>query len=51
MFEIKSFIKEDSGFETYTSKRTGATYKSGKVERELEEVIETAEEYIAIAKI
>eukprot|EP00320_Phaeocystis_rex_P015032 CAMPEP_0119071656 /NCGR_PEP_ID=MMETSP1178-20130426/52757_1 /TAXON_ID=33656 /ORGANISM="unid sp, Strain CCMP2000" /LENGTH=194 /DNA_ID=CAMNT_0007053595 /DNA_START=18 /DNA_END=602 /DNA_ORIENTATION=- len=36
-------------FEEYTSKTTGSTYPGGKVERELEEVCETAEDFINLA--
>ena len=36
-------------FDAYTSKTTGATYPGGKVERELEEVCETADDFINLA--
>ena len=42
-------LTSDSGFVAYTS-TTGRIYPGGKVERELEEVQETAEEYLALAK-
>jgi|TARA_B110000196_G_scaffold35976_1_gene27006 hypothetical protein len=36
-------------FESYTSKTTGSTYPGGKVERELEEVCDTADDFINLA--
>ena len=36
-------------FEEYTSKTTGSTYPGGKVERELEEVCETADDFISLS--
>ena len=36
-------------FDSYTSKTTGSTYPGGKVERELEEVCETADDFINLA--
>tara|TARA_B110001452_G_C15187772_1_gene412523 strand:- start:592 stop:1179 length:588 start_codon:yes stop_codon:yes gene_type:complete len=36
-------------FDEYVSKTTGETYLGGKVERELQEVCETAEDFIALA--
>lgn len=37
------------GFERYTSKSSGREYRGGKVERELEEVGETCDDFLAIA--
>jgi len=39
---------ERNAFEAYESKSQGKTYAGGKVERELEEVIETAEEFLEL---
>ena len=43
--ELKFFLKDDTGFDLYKG-----TYKGGHVERELEEIIETATEYVALAR-
>ena len=50
-FDGGSFV-DDSGrltFKPYVSKTTGAAYPGGKVERELEEIVETCDDYIALA--
>ena len=36
-------------FDEYVSKTTGSVYKGGKVERELEEVCETADDFMILA--
>ena len=36
-------------FDEYKSKTTGSVYPGGKVERELEEVCETAEDFLTLA--
>ena len=37
-----------NSYEEYTSKTTGDIYPGGKVERELEEAVETVEEFVAL---
>ena len=46
--QLDYYLKKLS-FEQYTSKTTGDTYPGGKVERELEEVCETADDFINLA--
>ena len=48
LFELDQALKEFK-FEEYKSKTTGSTYLGGKVERELEEVCETADDFISLA--
>eukprot|EP00614_Pseudopedinella_elastica_P022049 CAMPEP_0172616534 /NCGR_PEP_ID=MMETSP1068-20121228/65246_1 /TAXON_ID=35684 /ORGANISM="Pseudopedinella elastica, Strain CCMP716" /LENGTH=218 /DNA_ID=CAMNT_0013421997 /DNA_START=76 /DNA_END=732 /DNA_ORIENTATION=+ len=48
--EIRFFLNEESGFDTYSSSSTGKSYAGGKVERELEEIAETATEYLVLAR-
>ena len=48
ILELDYYLKKWS-FEKYTSQTTGETYPGGKVERELEEVCETLEDFIALA--
>ena len=43
--ELKYFVKDATGFDLYKG-----TYKGGHVERELEELVDTATEYISIAR-
>lgn len=45
MLELAEALKAPDGFKEYVSKTTGDTYPGGKVERELEEAVETAEDY------
>lgn len=45
LLELRQALAE-SDFATYTSKRSKQTYPGGKVERELEEVSETVEEFL-----
>jgi len=47
--ELDFYLKRAS-FEQYTSKRTGETYPGGKVERELEEICDTAADFILLAQ-
>ena len=47
--ELDFYLKKAS-FEQYTSKRTGETYPGGKVERELEEVCDTAGDFILLVQ-
>ena len=42
-------LKEKSKFEAYTSKRSGRDYPGGKVERELEEISETCDDFLTLA--
>ena len=49
MLEYTDAVSKDR-FDVYVSKTTGKTYKGGKVEREMEEIVETAEEWLALAK-
>ena len=48
ILEFDQAVKEYK-FDEYVSKTTGSTYKGGKVERELEEVCETADDFLALA--
>ena len=48
MFELDQALKEFK-FEPYTSKKSGKTYQGGKVERELEEVEETCDDFLTLA--
>lgn len=45
MLELDQALAASDGFSEYVSKTTGETYPGGKVERELEEAVETAQEY------
>merc|ERR1712046_126953 len=47
MMELDYFMNrpEDAGYATYESPTTKSTYPGGKVERELEEAVETSTEY------
>lgn len=45
MLELDQALASGEGFKTYVSKTTGDTYPGGKVERELEEAVETARDY------
>ena len=47
--ELASFLTEDDAFAPYTSSTTQRTYKGGKPERELEEVEETVNEFLALS--
>ena len=47
LLEFEYFVSK-SDFAPYTSKTTGDTYPGGKPERELEEVAETFDEYVAL---
>ena len=40
---------KEAKFEAYVSKRTGRTYPGGKVERELEEIEETCDDFLTLA--
>jgi hypothetical protein len=40
---------KEAKFEAYISKRTGKTYPGGKVERELEEIEETCDDFLTLA--
>ena len=46
--ELEFYLKK-SQFDEYVSKTTGETYPGGKVERELEEVCDTASDFLALA--
>lgn len=48
MLELDQALKE-AKFEAYISKRTGKTYPGGKVERELEEIEETCDDFLTLA--
>ncbi|KAL1530696.1 hypothetical protein AB1Y20_001595 [Prymnesium parvum] len=48
LLELQQALAE-AKFEEYTSKTTKATYPGGKVERELEEVCETLDDFLALA--
>ncbi|KAL3918488.1 MAG: hypothetical protein SGPRY_006000 [Prymnesium sp.] len=48
LLELDQALAE-SKFDSYVSKTTKATYPGGKVERELEEVCETLEDFLALA--
>jgi len=45
MLELDAALGQPDGFATYVSKSTKETYPGGKVERELEEAVETAGDY------
>mmetsp|Transcript_18596 Transcript_18596/g.74241 ORF Transcript_18596/g.74241 Transcript_18596/m.74241 type:complete len:191 (-) Transcript_18596:250-822(-) len=45
MLELEEALASPDGFKEYVSKTTQDTYPGGKVERELEEAVETAEAY------
>jgi len=45
MLELDEALRSPDGFTEYVSKTTKDTYPGGKVERELEEAVETAEDY------
>ena len=42
--------EKKAAFDEYTSKTTGETYPGGKVERELEEVCDTASDFLLLAQ-
>ena len=47
--ELDQAVESATGFDEYASKSQGGkVYPGGKVERELEEVVETAEEFLAL---
>jgi len=48
ILELDQALKEWK-FDEYVSKTTGSVYKGGKVERELEEVCETADDFMTLA--
>ena len=49
--ELEYYLKKgDKSFEEYVSKTTGDTYTGGKIERELEEVCDTASDFILLAQ-
>ena len=48
LLELEQALVEGR-FDEYASKRTGETYPGGRVERELEEVCETADDFLALA--
>mmetsp|Transcript_3169 Transcript_3169/g.8186 ORF Transcript_3169/g.8186 Transcript_3169/m.8186 type:complete len:178 (+) Transcript_3169:17-550(+) len=48
MLELDEALASAEGFKPYTSKTTGDTYPGGKVERELEEAVETARDYCGL---
>lgn len=48
MLELEQALTSGDGFSTYVSKTTGETYPGGKVERELEEAVDTARDYCAV---
>ena len=48
LLELDTALKEYK-FDEYVSKTTGKVYRGGKVERELEEVCETADDFLALA--
>mmetsp|Transcript_18950 Transcript_18950/g.43023 ORF Transcript_18950/g.43023 Transcript_18950/m.43023 type:complete len:198 (-) Transcript_18950:284-877(-) len=48
MLELKQAMAAPDGYEPYVSKSTKETYPGGKVERELEEAVETVGEYCAL---
>jgi len=45
MLELADALASPDGFAEYVSKTTGDTYPGGKVERELEEAADTAQDY------
>ena len=47
--ELDYYLKKAS-FEEYSSKTTGDNYPGGKVERELEEVCDTASDFLSLAQ-
>lgn len=47
--ELVFYLKKEK-FESYVSKTTGDTYTGGKVERELEEVVDTASDFILLVQ-
>ena len=47
--ELEQALKQ-ALFEPYVSKTTGARYDGGKVERELEEIAETCDDYFELAQ-
>ena len=49
MLELDQALSEFQ-FEAYMSKRTGKTYNGGKVERELEEIEETCDDFVMLAR-
>jgi len=48
-FLLSTQALKEYKFESYVSKTTGSTYTGGKVERELEEVCDTADDFINLA--
>lgn len=46
--ELDEAVASPTGFDEYVSKSNKKTYAGGKVERELEEVVETADEFLAL---
>jgi hypothetical protein len=48
--ELDFYFSKPNAFDVYTSKTTGSTYPGGKVERELEEVVETCDDFLALSK-
>lgn len=49
LIELKYWV-DKGAFSEYVSKRTKDTYPGGKVERELEEVCDTTDDFLRIAK-
>jgi hypothetical protein len=49
LLELEQALALEEGFAAYVSKSTGVEYRGGKVERELEEVGETCDEFFALA--
>ena len=47
--ELDFYLKKEK-FEQYTSKTTGDDYTGGKVERELEEICDTASDFLLLAQ-
>ena len=49
MYLLSTQALKEYKFESYVSKTTGSTYTGGKVERELAEVCDTADDFINLA--